>query len=50
MIEDLKDYLKDNGIFIASGIITEKKRHGKEALTNNGFKILEEKIVRIGYY
>jgi ribosomal protein L11 methyltransferase len=45
MTRYIKDYLKDNGIFIASGIITEKKDKVKEALIKNGLKVLEEKIM-----
>lgn len=45
MIPDLKDYLIHNGIFIASGIITEKLEKVKEALVNNGFSIVEEKTM-----
>jgi len=45
MTRYIKDYLKDNGIFIASGIITEKKDKVKETLAINGFKVLEERII-----
>lgn len=45
MIPNLKDYLIHNGIFIASGIITEKLEKVKEALVNNGFSIVEEKTM-----
>jgi ribosomal protein L11 methyltransferase len=45
MIPDLKDYLIHNGIFIASGIITEKLQLVKEALIDNGFNIVEEKVM-----
>jgi len=45
MIPDLKDYLINNGIFIASGIITEKLQKVKDALIYNGFIILEEKTM-----
>ncbi|NMB09009.1 MAG: 50S ribosomal protein L11 methyltransferase [Tissierellia bacterium] len=41
MINSLRDYLFDEGIFIASGIINEKVEMVKEALIENGFKILE---------
>lgn len=44
MVKHLKKYLKDDGVFIASGIIVEKKEKVKEELVSNGFKILEEKI------
>lgn len=41
MADSLKDYLEDDGRFIASGIIVEKVDIVKEALAKNGFKILE---------
>ena len=41
MADSLKDYLEDDGRFIASGIIVEKIDMVKEALSKNGFKILE---------
>ena len=44
LIKHIKRYLKDNGVFIASGIIVEKKDKVKEELVKYGFKILEEKI------
>ena len=46
MIESLKDYLIKNGIFIASGIIVEKKEIVKEELIRNGFTIIDEKIMK----
>lgn len=45
MIPDLKDCLIHNGIFIASGIITEKLQLVKKALIDNGFNIVEEKVM-----
>lgn len=42
MTDDIKNYLKDDGIFIASGIILEKRDKVLESLQNNDFKI--EKI------
>lgn len=45
MIGDLRECLMENGIFIASGIIEEKKDKVKECLLDNGFKILEENII-----
>lgn len=45
MIPDLKEYLINNGIFIASGIITEKLQLVKKALIDNGFNIVEEKVM-----
>lgn len=46
MIDDLKLYINNNGIFIASGIIVEKLDMVKEALIYNGFDILEEKAMK----
>ncbi|WMM23510.1 50S ribosomal protein L11 methyltransferase [Tissierella sp. MB52-C2] len=43
MTKDLKAYLKDNGIFITSGIIVEKIDLVEKALLENGFKVLEIK-------
>ena len=37
----VRDYLKDGGIFITSGIIEDREDDVKEALTSNGFKILD---------
>lgn len=45
MIPDLKDYLTNDGIFIASGIIVEKMNSVKDALIDNGFNIIEEKTI-----
>lgn len=45
MVPDLKAYINDDGIFIASGIITEKLSSVMDALRNNGFNIVEEKIM-----
>jgi ribosomal protein L11 methyltransferase len=39
--KDVPNYLKDGGIFIASGIIHDKREAVKEALVENGFTILE---------
>lgn len=41
--KDLKDYLYDDGIFICSGIISEKKSMVEESLLSNNFKILQVK-------
>lgn len=41
MVDSLKNYLFDEGIFIASGIINEKVGVVEQALIRNGFKILE---------
>lgn len=41
MVDSIGDYLYDKGIFIASGIIEGKSKMVEEALTQNGFKILE---------
>ena len=35
--------LKDDGVFIASGIILERLDEVKDALANNGLKVLEVK-------
>lgn len=43
MTKDLKSYLKDNGIFITSGIIVEKIHLVEKALLENGFQILDIK-------
>ena len=45
MIGSLKDYLKTEGIFIASGIIAEKIDMVEKALIENGFKILGTKVM-----
>lgn len=41
MAVDLRDYLVDDGIFIASGIILEKIKLVEEALIENGFKLIK---------
>ncbi|MEW8972674.1 MAG: 50S ribosomal protein L11 methyltransferase [Tissierellaceae bacterium] len=41
MSKDLREYLVDNGIFIASGIILEKIKLVEDSLVENGFEILE---------
>ncbi len=41
MSKDLKDYIKDDGIFIASGIILAKISLVENALKENGFEIIE---------
>ncbi len=43
MTKDLKEYLKEDGIFITSGIIVEKISLVEKALLENGFKILQIK-------
>ncbi|MCQ4923762.1 50S ribosomal protein L11 methyltransferase [Tissierella carlieri] len=43
MTKDLKPYLKEDGIFITSGIIVEKIELVESALVENGFKILDIK-------
>lgn len=45
MVDSLKDYLKEEGIFIASGIIAEKLDLVEKALIENGFKIIDTKIM-----
>lgn len=46
MIKDLNIYLKDNGIFIASGIILSKVELIENTLIDNGFRIIEAKRLR----
>lgn len=41
MTPDLKDYLKNDGIFICSGIILEKIQLVEDALEENGFEIID---------
>ncbi|MDR5657972.1 50S ribosomal protein L11 methyltransferase [Serpentinicella sp. ANB-PHB4] len=41
--KDIKPYLNQEGIFIASGIILDKLQDVKKALTTNGFDILDIK-------
>lgn len=41
MTRDLKVYLKDEGIFIASGIILDKIKLVEDSLNRNNFKILD---------
>ncbi|TCU71714.1 [LSU ribosomal protein L11P]-lysine N-methyltransferase [Tissierella praeacuta] len=43
MTKDLRAYLKDDGIFITSGIIVEKIELVEKALLENGFKVLDIK-------
>lgn len=43
LTEDLKDFLEPNGIFIASGIITEKIPLVEAALNKNNFTVIEIK-------
>ena len=43
--KDIVNYLNPNGIFIASGIITEKKDMVKEALEKEGFNIIQVDIM-----
>ncbi|NMB28325.1 MAG: 50S ribosomal protein L11 methyltransferase [Tissierellia bacterium] len=45
MIDSLKDYLKRGGIFIASGIIIEKVDIVEKRLIENGFKVLDTKVM-----
>jgi len=37
----VKDFLKENGMFIVSGIINERKEQVEKTIIDNGFKILE---------
>lgn len=46
MVKDLDKYLKDDGIFITSGIILSKVDLVENALRENGYKILETKRLR----
>lgn len=46
MAYSIKEYLVDDGIFICSGIITEKIPMVEESLIKNGFKILEIKTTK----
>lgn len=41
MADSIKDYLRDGGVFIASGIVADKEEMVKESLEGQGFKILE---------
>ena len=43
--KDIVNYLNPNGIFIASGIITEKKDMVKDALEKKGFNILQIDVI-----
>ena len=43
--KDIVNYLNPNGIFIASGIITEKKDMVKDALEKEGFNILQIDVI-----
>ncbi len=43
MSADLQNYLKEDGTFICSGIITEKIKMVEDSLIDNGFKILQVK-------
>lgn len=45
MLKDLHIYLKNDGIFIASGIILSKVESVEDALTRSGFNILNTKIL-----
>lgn len=47
MTNDLKQYLNDNGTFIASGIILEKIELVEDSLIKNGFKIVEIKKTNV---
>lgn len=46
MVKDLNKYLKDDGIFITSGIILSKVQLVENALIENGYKILKTKKLR----
>lgn len=47
MTKDLKAYLNDGGIFIASGIILEKLHLVQDSLIQSGFKIIEIKKTNV---
>lgn len=47
MTKDLKAYLNDGGIFIASGIILEKLHLVEDSLIKSGFKIIEIKKTNV---
>ncbi|MTI66613.1 MAG: 50S ribosomal protein L11 methyltransferase [Firmicutes bacterium] len=44
--KDIKTFLEDDGVFIASGIILDKIDEVKEALTENGLEILD--VIKMG--
>ena len=44
LIEQIKAYLVDDGIFITSGIIVEKTHLVMDKLNSSGFEIIEEKV------
>lgn len=44
LIEQIKAYLVDDGIFITSGIIVEKSHLVMDKLNSSGFEIIEEKV------
>ncbi len=44
LIEQIKTYLVDDGIFITSGIIVEKSHLVMDKLNSSGFEIIEEKV------
>ncbi len=44
LIEQIKAYLVDDGIFITSGIIVEKSHKVRDKLNSSGFEIIEEKV------
>ena len=44
LIEQIKAYLVDDGIFITSGIIVEKSHLVRDKLNSSGFEIIEEKV------
>ena len=40
---DVKKFMTDDGVFISSGIIVDRKDDVKNALVNNGYNIIDEK-------
>lgn len=45
-VETIGEYLKNEGIFIASGIIVEKEDMVRDALQKNGFTIIETNTIK----
>ncbi|MBS4536878.1 50S ribosomal protein L11 methyltransferase [Clostridium sp. D2Q-11] len=42
LAKDIKRFMEDDGVFIASGIILDKIREVRESLEDNGLKVIEE--------
>lgn len=43
MIDDLKEHLRENGLFVASGIILRKREMVKQALVDAGLTIIDDR-------